>query len=85
MESSTACLIQVMRRSIAVLGLSQNEVERRLGMSRGHLSRLFGGQIDLKFDHVVHIANVLGVEPEEFFRLAFASRQSEQERRFFSP
>jgi transcriptional regulator with XRE-family HTH domain len=46
-------------------------------MSRGYLSRLFAGEMDLKVDHVVEIAEALGVEPEELFRLAFPSSPAE--------
>jgi transcriptional regulator with XRE-family HTH domain len=71
MESQTARLAKVLKQAIGALGLTQKEVEHRLGLSPGYLSRLFGGQIELKADHVVQIARVLEVEPEEIFRLAF--------------
>jgi transcriptional regulator with XRE-family HTH domain len=77
MESQTAHLIHVLKSSIAALGFTQKEVERRLGLSQGYLSRLFGGQIDLKMDQVVAIARVLKVKPEEIFRLAFPADQGE--------
>ncbi|HEV8580628.1 MAG TPA: helix-turn-helix transcriptional regulator [Thermoanaerobaculia bacterium] len=77
MESQTAHLIKVLKSAIGRLGFTQKEVERRLGLSQGYLSRLFGGKIDLKVDHVVQIANVLQVEPEEMFRLAFPAMRGE--------
>ena len=77
MESSTAQLIKVLKASITALAFTQKEVERRLELSPGYLSRLFGGQIDLKADHVVQIARVLQVEPEEIYRLAFPSSRRE--------
>jgi len=77
MENQTAHLCRVLKQAISALGLTQKEVESRLGLSPGYLSRLFGGQIELKVDHVVQIAKVLEVEPEEIFRLAFARSQGE--------
>src|SRR5918999_3569814 len=71
MKEQTARLNQVLKTAIGALGFSLREVERRLGLSRGYLTRLFAGEMDLKIDHVVEIAGVLGVEPEEIFRLAF--------------
>jgi transcriptional regulator with XRE-family HTH domain len=71
MKDQTAQLIKVLKTSISTLGLSLREVERRLKLSRGYLTRLFGGEMDLKVDHVTEIAEVIGVEPEELFRLAF--------------
>lgn len=67
----SAQLAKALRKSISTFGFTLKEVERRLELSRGYLSRLFGGEIDLKVDHVVQIAEVLGVEPEEIFRLAY--------------
>ena len=77
MKSQTVQLSQVLKRAIRALGLSLREVERRLGMSRGYLTRLFAGEMDLKVDHVVLIAEILGVEPEEIFRLAFPASPAE--------
>lgn len=77
MKSQTAHLTKVLKTSIGTLGLSLREVERRLKLSRGYLTRLFGGEMDLKVDHVAEIAEVLGIEPEEFFRLAFPASQKE--------
>jgi transcriptional regulator with XRE-family HTH domain len=77
MESPTARLCEVLKRAIGSLGLTQKEVEHRLGLSPGYLSRLFGGQIDLKVDHIAQIARVLEVEPEELFRLAFPPTQDQ--------
>jgi transcriptional regulator with XRE-family HTH domain len=77
MTSQTAQLSKTLKKAIGTLGVTQTEVERRLGLSRGYLSRLFAGEIDLKIDHVVRIGEVLGVEPEELLRLAFPAPKSE--------
>jgi transcriptional regulator with XRE-family HTH domain len=71
MTAQSSALAKALKKAINALGLTLKEVENRLGLSRGYLSRLFGGQIDIKVDHVVQIGEVLGVEPEELFRLAF--------------
>jgi transcriptional regulator with XRE-family HTH domain len=71
MKSQTADLAKVLKTTIHTLGLSLREVERRLKLSRGYLTRLFGGEMDLKVDHVVEIAEVIGIPPEELFQLAF--------------
>jgi transcriptional regulator with XRE-family HTH domain len=77
MESQTAQLIKVLKSAIPALGFTQKEVESRLKLSQGYLSRLFGGQIDLKVDHVAQICRILQVDPEEIFRLAFPLPVSE--------
>lgn len=58
-----------------VLGFTNRDVERKLGLSGSYLSRLFSGMIDLKVDHVVAISRVIGVEPEELFQIAFPKKR----------
>jgi transcriptional regulator with XRE-family HTH domain len=55
------------------------EFEHRIGMGSGTLSRIFRGEIDLKFRHVFDVLDGLGVAHEEFFRLAYKDRGSRGE------
>jgi transcriptional regulator with XRE-family HTH domain len=71
MEPQTKHMIVVLKAIIRGLGFTNREVERRLGLSRGYLTRLFSGVMDLRYDHVTEIANVIGVDPEDIFRLAY--------------
>jgi transcriptional regulator with XRE-family HTH domain len=64
-------MIDVLRATIRALGFTNREVESRLGVSRGYLTRLFSGVMELRFDHVTEIAEILGVDPDELFRLAY--------------
>lgn len=64
-------MIDVLRTTIRALGFTNREIETRLGVSRGYLTRLFAGTMDLRFDHISDIAEAIGVEPEELLRLAF--------------
>jgi len=54
-----------------VLGFTNREVEQKLGVSGGYLTRLFNGTMELRFEHVVDIARAIGLEPEEVFHLAY--------------
>lgn len=65
----------MLKTAMKVLGFTNRDVERKLGLSGSYLSRLFSGMIDLKVDHVVAIARVIGVEPEELFQLAFPRKK----------
>jgi transcriptional regulator with XRE-family HTH domain len=65
----------MLKTAMKVLGFTNRDVERKLGLSGSYLSRLFSGMIDLKVDHVVSIARVIGVEPEELFQLAFPRKR----------
>ena len=75
MEPQTKHMIVVLKATIRGLGFTNREVERRLGVSRGYLTRLFSGVMDLRYDHVSDIANAIGVEPEDIFRLAYPPTQ----------
>ncbi len=69
-------MIDVLRMTIRASGMTLRAVEKRLGVSGGYLSRVFSGGMELRFDHIVEIADVIGVEPEEILRQAFPpSRQ----------
>lgn len=70
-------LLHVTRLAIRVLGFTNRDVEKALGVSGSYLSRLFSGAIELKVDHVVEIARAIGLEPEELFQLAFPRRRKE--------
>jgi len=66
----------MLKTAMKVLGFTNRDVERKLGLSGSYLSRLFSGMIDLKVDHVVAISRVIGVEPEEMFQLAFPKKRT---------
>ena len=64
-------MIDVLRATIRALGFTNREIETRLGVSRGYLTRLFSGSMELRFDHITEIAEAMEVDPDELFRLAF--------------
>ena len=71
MKPETEHIIQVIRSAMRVLGFTNREVERRLGVSGGYLTRLFGGIMELRFEHIVDIARAIGLEPQELFELVY--------------
>lgn len=59
-----------------ILDVSNRDVEKRLGLSYGYLSRLFANTIELKVEHILQITEVLGLTPAEFFQLAYPRKTS---------
>jgi transcriptional regulator with XRE-family HTH domain len=74
MEPEVQRLIQILRTAMRVLGVTNREVERKLGQSPSYLSRVFSGGIELKAEHLVLIPRAMGMEPAEFFHLAYPKR-----------
>jgi transcriptional regulator with XRE-family HTH domain len=67
----TEHMIQILKTAMRVLGFTNREIEQKLGVSGGYLTRLFNGTMELRFEHVVDIARAIGLEPEEVFHLAY--------------
>jgi transcriptional regulator with XRE-family HTH domain len=71
MEPETQKLITVLQTATKVLGIPLREVERRMGLSTGYLSRVLSGKVELRVDHICAIARAMELEPAEIFRAAF--------------
>jgi len=67
-------LIRLLRTAMRLLGFTNREIERRLKYTPSYLTRLFSGQIELRFEHVVDIVHAMGMTVEEFFRFAYPDR-----------
>jgi len=64
-------LLNVLRTAMKILDITNREVEKKLGLSYGYLSRLFAGAIELKIEHILTICEAIGLRPAEFFHLAY--------------
>lgn len=64
-------LLNVLRTAMKILDITNREVEKKLGLSYGYLSRLFAGAIELKIEHILDICAAIGLRPAEFFHLAY--------------
>lgn len=75
MEPETQHMLQVLKTIMRILGFSNRDVERQLGLSSSYLSRLFSGGMELRFDHIVQISKAMGLRPEEVFQFAYPQPQ----------
>jgi hypothetical protein len=76
MRPETAHVIQILRSSLRALGYTNRVVEAQLGVSGGYLTRLFNGTMELRFEHIVQIAQVMGLAPDEFFHMVYPQPQN---------
>jgi transcriptional regulator with XRE-family HTH domain len=74
MDPEVQRLITILRTTMRILGVTNRDIERKLGLSPSYLSRLFSGGIELKVEHLIHIPKAMGLEPAEFFHLAYPRR-----------
>lgn len=77
-KEETERVIRMLRTALRLLGFTNREIERRLDYTPSYLTRLFSGQIELRFGHVVEIANAMGMTAEEFFHFAYPVRPGER-------
>jgi hypothetical protein len=75
-EAEVQHYTKVLRIAIRSAGLTMTEVERRLGNGPKSLRRVFSGEVDLKFKHVILVLDVIGLSQEEFFTIASRGRRS---------
>jgi transcriptional regulator with XRE-family HTH domain len=59
-------LINLLRTLARILGITNREIEKKLGLSLSYLSRLYSGGVELKAEHLVQIPRAMGLEPAEF-------------------
>src|SRR4051794_33398660 len=59
-EEQVARLTSVLRSAIRLSEYTNRDLERKLGFSGGYLSRLFGGQIDIKVSHILTVLEIIG-------------------------
>ncbi len=77
-KEETERIIRMIRTALRLLGFTNREIERRLGYTPSYLTRLFSGQIELRFEHIVDIASAMGLTAEEFFQFAYPLRKGER-------
>jgi hypothetical protein len=62
---------RVLQTAVKTSGITQGTIERALGMSKGYLSQLFSGRIELKVWHLEVILEAINFDPQAFFRMVY--------------
>lgn len=66
-REATQDVLDRLRWRIQLSPLTQRALERRLGFSKGYLSQVLRGHVDLKLNHLFSLLEALEVGPREFF------------------
>jgi hypothetical protein len=64
-------LRELLRLMFRVLDVAFRDVEGPLELGYGYYSKVFGGQRDFRFEHVLQFCEVSGLQPAEFFHWAY--------------
>src|SRR5690349_23276289 len=73
-EEEVTRLLNVLRTLLRMLGISNREVERRSGLSAVTVTRVFGGQVEAKVEHLLAMARAAGLGYGELFYFAYPER-----------
>lgn len=67
-RDGTGRALTALRQHIGRSPLSQRKIEERVGFSRGYLSQLLSGRLDLKLVPLLRVLDALALPPGRFFR-----------------
>ncbi len=76
-ETYVGRILRILQVAIRMLGISNREIERRLDWTPGYMTRILKGNIELKVDHLIDMANAMGLTPREMLLFAFPDRGEE--------
>jgi len=71
MHPETQRLINLVKVSLRILGISNRELAKRLEMSPSYVSKLLSGASELRLEHLMRICDAIGIQPAEFFAMAY--------------
>lgn len=77
-DTEVVRLTNLLSAAVKFSNTTQREVERKIGLSSGSLSRLFSGGIELKTKHILDICTAIGFPPSCFFRAAYSHHREQQ-------
>ena len=76
-------LADMLSMVLRVARRTRQSVEHDLGLSSGYLSKILGGTVDLRVRHILTISEAAGMDPANFFTLAYPPGELDSETRRF--
>lgn len=59
----------VLRQAVSACGMSARDIETAMGLGHGNLERILDGRNELRVRHILGLARVLKVPPQDFLEL----------------
>lgn len=73
-DPDTERVLRLLETAIQVSGVSKRRLEEALGVSRGYMTQVLGGKIELKLKLIHRILAEIGLEPLAFFQMAYGAQ-----------
>jgi hypothetical protein len=70
-DSEIRRLAELLGTVVRVSDRTRQSLEQALGLGSGSMSKVLGGTVELRVRHILMILDVVGMEPGEFFQLAY--------------
>ena len=70
---------QFLRRLIQAQGITLQDLDKRLGFTRGYVSRLLHGETRLTYQHILEILEAIDIDPSIYFSTLHPQRQHRRE------
>ena len=77
MDPETQRLVKLLKVTLRLLNISQGDLADRLDISPSYLSKLLSGTSGLRLDHLIRICRAVGLQPAEFFDLAYPANRAQ--------
>lgn len=74
-QEEIARLLELLRTIVRLLGYTNRDVERRAGLNHATAVRNFRGEGEPKLEFLLAVVKAIGLEPWEFFELAYPERR----------
>lgn len=70
-ESEVRRVVDLLAYAVRRKGVTRRSIEEKMGVSRGYLSELLSGEIDLRLSQILMILEALEVHPRDFYRIVY--------------
>jgi transcriptional regulator with XRE-family HTH domain len=73
-QGESARLMELLRTIVRMLGYTNRDVERRAGLNHATAVKYFRGEGEPRLEFLLAVVKAIGLEPWEFFDLAYSER-----------